>query len=243
MAETIVDAAISRIARPLSPFACLGVGIAILVAGGLYCSTYGLLVGEQVRWMGAFGWSFGAILPWFVAFEGIKHFEARRGVRFGWRAIVLILLTTGLASLLLERTIDRFIWHSSSAPVGLAVLRRLPALFVVGLCLLAARARIPTQATQPRLKLLARHILYVRAADNYLELHMDGRMTMRRQTLQSAEDELASQGFIRIHRSILVNIAMIERAEANGRAFVILTNGTALPVGSRFRQAVRPFVP
>ena len=81
---------------------------------------------------------------------------------------------------------------------------------------------------------LAEAIDYVAAADNYVELHSNGRVTMRRMTLAEAERALAGQGFVRIHRRFLVNRSRIATVSGNGDKMVRLDGGAELPVGRRF---------
>ena len=55
------------------------------------------------------------------------------------------------------------------------------------------------------------------------------------------ESALSEAGFVRIHRSHLVNPSRISVARSRGESFRIveLTNGTQLPVSDRYRAEVR----
>ncbi len=60
-------------------------------------------------------------------------------------------------------------------------------------------------------------IAFCRAEDNYTELHLcDGRRFMVARTLKEYEDMLADLGFIRVHRSYLVNRQAIDRITTDG---------------------------
>ena len=50
---------------------------------------------------------------------------------------------------------------------------------------------------------------WIDAADNYLQLHVGGRVQLWRGTMKQAEDELDPGRFVRIHRSIIVAIDRI----------------------------------
>ena len=233
------------VARPLPPLAAALLYTAALWAGAAYCMGYAALSGTANEWARAIGWSTGAVLPWVVAFEGVKRWEARHPP-LRWVAIGVAMLATGLLSLGLEIAIDRWVWNGHLAPLGLTLLRRLPAIGIF-LLLLAARRGVATpqaQSADEGSALAPTGLRYVRAADNYVELHYAGGMRMERATLSAMERRLRRHGFIRVHRSILVHPRHVGRLEAGGRSpALLLDDGTRLPTGERYRAAIRHFVP
>lgn len=240
-------AAVSALEMLAKPFRGPSLALATLLslfAGASYCMGYAILSGNSNDWLHALGWSFGAVIPWLVVFEFLKRLEMGRSDQLSWPRVVTLMGLAGIASLMLEAVIDNFVWNDASAPLGLAILRRLPAIAVV-MVLIAAIRRVDREvvdASEP-LKAFAPHLVYVRAADNYLELHFADRMTMRRQTLASAERELTSLGFVRIHRSILAHPRHFALANIGGRPHAVGGNGRALPFGSRYKENIRHFVP
>lgn len=74
-------------------------------------------------------------------------------------------------------------------------------------------------------------ILFVEAMQNYLKLHLDGKVFVIRQTMASLEEMLPKDVFFRIHKSFLVNIARID-AVSGGRLFI---SGIELPI-SKLRK-------
>ena len=86
----------------------------------------------------------------------------------------------------------------------------------------------------PELEALAGSIDWLAAADNYVELRIGGRVTMRRMTMRQAERSLAGRGFVRIHRRYLVNRNRIVEVRGNGDKSVRLSCGVELPVGGRY---------
>ncbi|WP_291843734.1 LytTR family DNA-binding domain-containing protein [Maricaulis sp.] len=86
-----------------------------------------------------------------------------------------------------------------------------------------------------------RDILGATAQGNYIALHLEDRDVLHRTTMAQLEDALGNAGFVRIHRSHLVNPACISMARSRGESFRIveLTNGTQLPVSDRYRNEVR----
>jgi DNA-binding LytR/AlgR family response regulator len=150
----------------------------------------------------------------------------------------LIGLVLGIAalSILLEYAINWCLGDLSDR-VGLLVMRRLPAIGASLLLIALARKSLMRRRVSPdevALGSLAEAIDYVAAADNYVELHSNGRVTMRRMTLAEAERALAGQGFVRVHRRFLVNRARIASVTGNGDKLIRLDGGAELPVGRRF---------
>lgn len=84
-------------------------------------------------------------------------------------------------------------------------------------------------------------ILFVEAAGNYVELHLPGRALLQRQTLSAMESELAALGFIRIHRSRLVNRRHVQAVESNesGDFTLRLSDGRQIAGSRRFREALQ----
>ena len=76
------------------------------------------------------------------------------------------------------------------------------------------------------------------SADNYVRIHGTQRPFLIRETLRSLERRLASRGFARIHRSVIVNRSRIRavRPNSNGEYHVILVDGTQLMLSRSFRE-------
>ena len=74
------------------------------------------------------------------------------------------------------------------------------------------------------------------ADDNYTELHTaDGRRFISARTLKDYEDMLTPLGFLRVHRSQLVNKARIAHLDDG---HVVLTNGVRVEISRRKREEV-----
>ncbi len=105
---------------------------------------------------------------------------------------------------------------------------------------LAAAARPPQQYLQRIVvKDGARvHIIpvdrldYAEAQDDYVELHSQGKNYLKQQTISSLESTLDPERFVRIHRSILVNLERVAKIEpyAKDSRVAVLSDGTQLPV-------------
>jgi hypothetical protein len=84
-------------------------------------------------------------------------------------------------------------------------------------------------------------ILSARSAGNYVEFHLsDGRRPLMRATLASVEAALTPHGFLRTHRSWLVNplrVRALER-EGSGDWRIGLEGGAEAPLSRRFPQAL-----
>lgn len=83
-------------------------------------------------------------------------------------------------------------------------------------------------------------VLWVQAAGNYVEFHTAERSWLARRTLVQVEQELAELGFVRIHRSRLVNARRVRAAESrqNGDYVLTLDTGTQVGGGRRWRDAL-----
>lgn len=77
----------------------------------------------------------------------------------------------------------------------------------------------------------------IEAVGNYVRIHRNGERFMIRQTLTSLEERLASHGFVRIQRSVLVNTERIAelRREAKETFLVILAGGESFRLTASFR--------
>jgi len=82
-------------------------------------------------------------------------------------------------------------------------------------------------------------LLWLQAADNYVELHTADRMHLLRRTLDGLLADLGP-GFVRIHRSRAVALAAVTKVEAaeRGNATVRLRNGTALACSRAWREGL-----
>ena len=86
-------------------------------------------------------------------------------------------------------------------------------------------------------------MLCARSSGNYVEFFLaDGRRPLMRTTLASVEAALAGAGFVRTHKSWLVNPAHVVEAvaEGSGDYGLRLTDGTRVPLSRRYPEALVP---
>jgi hypothetical protein len=227
--------------RPLPPALFAPAAAVVLFAGAVYCLGYEGLSGGVGLWPPSLLWSAYAVLPWLILFEAVKRRERRSGAPLPLATLGLLLAGTAAASIGVEYGLDR-IGGASSGPLALQLLRRIPAIgATLLLLLLARRARDgagEARSVEAEREALLRHapaLAWIRAADNYLELHLDGRIVTLRLTMREAADRLAPRGFVRIHRSYIVARARIASVQRNA---VRLEDGTELPLGRAFAAAL-----
>ncbi|HSR49622.1 MAG TPA: LytTR family DNA-binding domain-containing protein [Acidobacteriota bacterium] len=81
-------------------------------------------------------------------------------------------------------------------------------------------------------------VLWVGAEGSYVRLHCKGRSYLLRRTLRSLHEALRSSGFIRIHRSTVINRAYVQeiRPRSHGDYSVILYDGTHLNASRNYRS-------
>ena len=75
---------------------------------------------------------------------------------------------------------------------------------------------------------------------NYVQVFTAGRGMLLRETMRSLAARLEKYGFVRIHRSAVVNFPRIREVRSNGpeKWQVILKDGTRLPVSESGRRAI-----
>lgn len=83
-------------------------------------------------------------------------------------------------------------------------------------------------------------IVAVSSAGNYVEFWLaDGRRPLMRATLAAIEVELERFGFVRVHRSWLVNAARVTALEPDGSGdWTVELGGVAAPLSRRYPQAL-----
>jgi two-component system LytT family response regulator len=90
-----------------------------------------------------------------------------------------------------------------------------------------------------RIKLvMVAEIDWICAADNYVELHVGKTSHLLRITITALADQLPQKQFLRIRRSVLVNLERIKeiRSKSHGDSLVILHDGTPLAVSRTYRH-------
>jgi two-component system LytT family response regulator len=81
---------------------------------------------------------------------------------------------------------------------------------------------------------------FVRAAANYVQLHLVDSVYEVRERMTAMEERLPANKFLRIHRSYIVNIAAVREiyAAGGGEYMISLRGGRQLPVGPSYVDAV-----
>jgi two-component system, LytTR family, response regulator len=85
-----------------------------------------------------------------------------------------------------------------------------------------------------------REIAFIRAAGNYTELHMAaGSPLLVLRSLSTWEAQLADAPFVRVHRSVLVNLDFVERIErGTGYRYELYLRGQPAPLAMSRRRAL-----
>ncbi len=224
----------------------LPLSLAVCLAGALYCSGYEALASGRDQWPGSLLWSIYSIVPWLFFYEWVKRSRHADPDSMGPPMVVALIVFTVVVSLAAEFLVD-WISGSQSAPLGLLIMRRLPAVGAAVLLLTLGKRR-PATSNRPsvgplsddleELKFHASSICWVKAADNYLEFHFEDHVWTRRMTMQNATRVLENHGFVRTHRSYLVNRDFVEEiANTGGKVTVRMNDGTCLPVGKAFQAS------
>jgi DNA-binding LytR/AlgR family response regulator len=83
-------------------------------------------------------------------------------------------------------------------------------------------------------------LLAAEAKGNYVLLRKQSGSHLLRETISTVEEKLAPYGFVRIHRSVLVNAALVESVEqAGGEHIVRMRNGNEYAVARTYKGNLR----
>lgn len=95
----------------------------------------------------------------------------------------------------------------------------------------------------PFLRVRGSDVSHIRSAGNYSEIIAQGRVHLVRAPLSELATRFAGQGFVRVHRQVVVNrchVSQIYR-ETGGRPAVQLQCGALVPLGRSYRSALAAF--
>ena len=84
----------------------------------------------------------------------------------------------------------------------------------------------------------AADIAWIQSAHNYVEIHEDKQSHLLRETISAIETRLAPDKFVRISRSVIVNVDRVKELEPlfHGEYTVTLQNGQRLTLSRRYRN-------
>jgi DNA-binding LytR/AlgR family response regulator len=82
-------------------------------------------------------------------------------------------------------------------------------------------------------------IEFVEACENYVQFHTAHKTYLTKRTMKEVESLLSAYGFVRVHRSFLVNVRLISQVEAA----TLRVSGKIIPMSRSGREAVLPLLP
>ena len=85
---------------------------------------------------------------------------------------------------------------------------------------------------------------WIEAAGDYVSVHVGSKTWLMRETIAAIELRLALSGFVRIHRSVLVNVDRVAELQAQdkGEYAVLLRDGTELKLTRSYHASVERLV-
>jgi len=106
-------------------------------------------------------------------------------------------------------------------------------------------SRIAIKTTGRILFIEAADIVAVEAEGNYVMLHHKSSAHLLRESISTVEEKLRGRGFIRIHRSVLVNASAVEevRRLSTGEHSLRLRNGKEYTLTRTYRRNLRNVSP
>ncbi len=104
--------------------------------------------------------------------------------------------------------------------------------------------RLPVKANGKVVVVRIAEIDWIEANHDYVLLHVGDKSWILRETIASVEMRLALSGFVRIHRSALVNVDRVRelRPRSKGEFDVVLRDGKQLKLTRNYRSAVERLV-
>src|SRR5262249_30179450 len=87
--------------------------------------------------------------------------------------------------------------------------------------------------------LASKQIDWIESQDNYVVIHSGKKSFLVRDSITATERSLDPAQFVRIHRRILINTDRVQEIFPAGKNFVILQDGTKLPVSRRLKRKVK----
>ncbi len=77
-------------------------------------------------------------------------------------------------------------------------------------------------------------INYLESKGNFVQVHQDKTRLLVSDTLSNMENKLSDHGFLRVHRSYIINIQKVKSVQGN----LIQIGGATVPIGNSYRQIV-----
>ena len=101
--------------------------------------------------------------------------------------------------------------------------------------------RIPIRNSTGTHFVQAADVDWAEVEDDYIRLHTGSESHLLRESMGQLEERLASGNFVRIHRSLLVNVDRVKqiRPHLKGDYVLILHDGTRLISGRTYRQKIQ----
>lgn len=215
-------------------------GLSLVVGGVLYCQAHGALSGVTAPLGVSAVWSASGLLPQMIVLGAALRQAARlRAHPFagGLFLLAAYAIALGTGGLLWEEVLLQPDAWTPALFRALPTAAGLTALTLASVLLRATEARNTAPAREHGLPF---HAALIRSAGNYLSVEVEGREVLVRLPLHVAERRLATLGFVRAHRTALVNIARVTHAgRESGRLVLWLDDGRSVVVGRAYAAAVR----
>lgn len=231
-----------------------GAAAGLSFAAAAYCLVHGLVIDDELNLPRTLAWAVVSTFPWLCAWEGLKRLSAKPAQPLQLLLAAALLIAALVVCAALEYGLSA-IYSTDTDSLAQVVYRLLPIPFGIAVVrwLLRPSKHRPKSQVEPILDVPTRRgvlavracdIEYVKAAGNYVELITSDRTLLMRTTLQDLSAQLGGAGFVRVHRSLLVNPLHVvaTRRGPRGRRLVALRSGAELPVGRQFGDNAAAFV-
>ena len=83
-------------------------------------------------------------------------------------------------------------------------------------------------------KVLFEDIQYIESKGNFVQLHLRSQRLLTAETLSNMDKKLSTHGFMRVHKSYIININKVKSIQGN----LIQIGSQNIPIGNSYRQVV-----
>ncbi len=232
----------------------------LIVATSLYCFLYDVVFHpEQTNLFDSLSWSLKAWCIWLLLIPFIfKAVENKRNNTGHFKQYFLPLLKLGCWLCSIALLIQLFFGWLKGDQLAASIYYYIPAnleifVFISLFAVFIKRNQghsIDQTRQNKQIKCIDSHnqpvmisnkqIDRLAACGNYIEVHCGEQQYMIRATMKAMEAQLTEAGFVRIHRSHIINpntIAQVKH-QANGQSFVFTRCGTKLPLSRSYKHNI-----
>ena len=244
--------------RQLDPKQWRAAATALTLAAAFYCAVCGVIFGSGLHLTLSMAWALGFCSFVAVGVAALNALLRRyRDPQVLYGLAFLVLFANCVALVAYGKTLLYVFYGDPWVAFWPTVIKNLPQALIpvgiVGLPYALSRQQQIKAIETPKpsnsvftvqsnkgitLDLVAQDIVYIKGAGNYVEIESSKGNFIMRSTLSKAEQKVSELGFIRVHRSYVINTQHIVTKEktAFGQTVLVLKPDQKIPIGRNFKH-------